>query len=304
MITVTNLTKLYGRTPAVDAVSFDVNKGEVVGFLGPNGAGKTTTLRLITGFLTPTAGTATIDGTEVREEETALKKRIGYLPENNPLYDSMHVHEYLRFIADAKGISSRERRGEIQRVVRICQLQEKIAVSISDLSKGYRQRVGLAAALIGDPDVLLLDEPTSGLDPNQAAQLRAVIREIGKTKTILFSTHILQEVQSTCDRAIIIHHGKIVAQGTVQELTEGAKGAVHIRAVIEGSESEVITGLRALSGVEGVSVSEQHTYTVISNGSADVRPLIFALCVNQHWTLLELQRSQTSLEDVFRSLTT
>lgn len=304
MISVTNLTKLYGKTPAVDAVSFEVNTGEVVGFLGPNGAGKTTTMRLISGFLTPTAGTATIDGIEVREEDSEFKKHIGYLPENNPLYDSMHVHEYLQFIAEAKGISATERRRDIHRVVKICHLQEKITAPISDLSKGYRQRVGLAAALIGDPDVLLLDEPTSGLDPNQATQMRAVIREIGKTKTILFSTHILQEVQATCDRAIIIHHGKIVAHGTVQELIEGARGAVQIRAVIVGSESEVAAELRALPSVESVSTSAQQRYTVICNGTTDVRPLIFELCVHQHWTLLELQRSQTSLEDVFRSLTT
>ncbi|MBI2411156.1 MAG: ATP-binding cassette domain-containing protein [Candidatus Kerfeldbacteria bacterium] len=301
MIVVSELQKSFDSNRVLNGISFEVKTGEVLGFLGPNGAGKTTTMRMLTGFLAPSSGVVTINGKNVAEHALAAREHIGYLPENNPLYDTMRMYEYLEFIAGVKQIPNA--REEIARVVKICSLQEKIAESISDLSKGYRQRVGLAAALLGDPDVLILDEPTSGLDPNQALQIREVIREIGKTKTIIFSTHILQEVQAVCDRAIIINHGKIVAAGTVDELMNSAQGQSEVRAVIEGSVHDVVAGLASIPHVEEVKHVHGHEFVVHVSGKHDVRKEIFQLCVAETWVLLEMQQSQVSLEDIFRQLT-
>ena len=301
MIQVMKLQKKFGQVQALADVSFTVNTGEVVGFLGPNGAGKTTTLRILTGYLLPSAGTAMIADHNVADQSLALRRRIGYLPENNPLYDNMRVYEYLEFMARAKQLTNVQ--PDVKRVIAACQLQGYIASSIAELSKGYRQRVGLAAALLGDPDILLLDEPTSGLDPNQAADIRELIRTLGKTKTVLFSTHILQEVQAACDRALIIHHGKIVAEGTIQELLQQAKQQDQLGVEIVGQAERVLQELQRLSHVQTVTALEQQTYRVIVDPGKDIRRQVFELCVQQQWVLLEQRRSQASLEDVFRTLT-
>ena len=235
-IEVKNLTKFFGKTRVLDNLSFNIDKGEIIGFLGPNGAGKTTTMRILTGFLAPSSGDVRIGGLEVLEHTLSIRKKIGYLPENNPLYLDMKVFEYLEFIASTKNIP--DSKSEIRRVVRVCGLTDRMGQTIGELSKGYRQRVGLAQALLGDPEIIILDEPTSGLDPNQIMEIRNLIKKIGETKTIILSTHILSEIQATCNRAIIINKGKIVASGTTDELISQARGRTKIRAVIQGSRHE------------------------------------------------------------------
>ncbi|MFA6475444.1 MAG: ATP-binding cassette domain-containing protein [Patescibacteria group bacterium] len=291
MINVNNLIHRFGTTIAVNDISFKVDTGEVVGFLGPNGAGKTTTMRLLTGYLQPVSGTIEIDN----------RQDIGYLPENNPLYETQRVYEYLEFIARAKNITALT--SEIKRVVRETHLSDKINLTISELSKGYRQRVGLAAALLGDPKVLLLDEPTSGLDPNQSADIRQLIRTLGKTKSVLFSTHILQEVQSVCDRAIIINRGKIVGQGTVAELVAQAEGKKQLHLTITGSVEAVRDSLNKIEQVTMIDQPAEQQYVLETPASVDIRKTVFDLCVAQHWTLLEMQQTQVSLEEVFHQLT-
>lgn len=303
MISVRNLHKQFDGNTVLDNIAFEVARGEVLGFLGPNGAGKTTTMRLLTGYLSPTSGEIEISGKPMTPQARSLRQHIGYLPENNPLYDSMRVYEYLEFSARSKQVYVVPE--EIKRVVQTCQLQEKITASISDLSKGYKQRVGLAAALLGDPDVLILDEPTSGLDPNQAIEVRKVIREIGKTKTIIFSTHILQEVQESCDRALIIHQGKIVAQGTVAELINESKGQVELTVEIDAGKTsmdDVMAALKKIEGVEAATAVGKRIELAVSSGK-DIRAEVFKQCVHHKWVLLELQQRHISLEDVFRQLT-
>lgn len=301
MIRVEHLAKSYGAKQVIDDVSFDVQPGEVLGFLGPNGAGKTTTMRILTGYILPTKGSVTIDDIDVQEQSFAVRKKIGYLPENNPLYDSMKVYEYLEFVARAKGVA--QQADEVRRVVSSTHLQEKLTAPISELSKGYRQRVGLADALLGNPDILILDEPTSGLDPNQAAEIRTLIRTIGKTKTVIFSTHILNEVQTTCDRVLIIHQGKIVGQGTVDELVRQSKGHTEVRVRIEGSQNAVLSTLQQIAGVQEVLQEKDEEYVLVSRSEHDVCRDVYQACVNNRWTLLRMQTSETSLEDIFRQLT-
>ncbi|MBI2416220.1 MAG: ATP-binding cassette domain-containing protein [Candidatus Kerfeldbacteria bacterium] len=300
MIAVQQLTKQFGQHRALDRVSFTVQQGEVVGFLGPNGAGKTTTLRILTGFISASSGSVTIADQELLDQPIASRQKIGYLSESNPLYDAMRVYEYLRFVAQAKAVP--DIISDIRRVVTACHLAEKITASISDLSKGYRQRVGLAAALLGDPDILLLDEPTSGLDPNQAADIRELIRTIGQTKTVLFSTHILQEAQASCDRALIINRGSIVADGTIDQLLNQAQGSSQVTVEIEGSQAIIMASLKQLTGVEQVQAVDQRIQ-LTTTSQQDVRRSIFQLCVDRGWTLLAMTRTTVSLEDVFRQLT-
>lgn len=302
MIRVSNLTKKFGTTTVLDHISFQVNRGEILGFLGPNGAGKTTTMRMLTGLLAPTDGSVHINEQDILDQSLIIRKHVGYLPENNPLYDTMRVYEYLEFMARTKQLADLNQ--AVKASIKACDLQAKLASPIAELSKGYRQRVGLAAALLGNPSVLLLDEPTSGLDPNQAAEIRKLIRSLGKTKTVIFSTHILQEVQAICDRALIIHQGKIVAQGTVQELIGQSQGRNQIRTMIKGSQSDVREALQKLPGVQEVITEHEHNYTISTTAQHDIRQAIFELCVQHHWILLELQQSAISLEDVFRQLTT
>ncbi len=304
MITVSDINKSFGSKEVLDNISFEVKRGEVLGFLGPNGAGKTTTMRIITGFLSADSGSVVVDESDIEKQSLQARKTIGYLPENNPLYDSLRVYEYLRFISNIKQVENSVE--EIKRVVKISALQKEITKPISELSKGYRQRVGLAAAMLGDPDVLILDEPTSGLDPNQAAEIREVIREIGKTKTIIFSTHILQEVQATCDRALIINEGKIVAQGTVDELVHQSKGQAQVKVTIESAQpsSDVLHALKGIEGVKDADDKQNNQYQISVASDQDIRRDIFKLCVEKNWVLLEMQATEVSLEDVFRELTT
>ncbi|OGY85875.1 MAG: hypothetical protein A2233_00065 [Candidatus Kerfeldbacteria bacterium RIFOXYA2_FULL_38_24] len=306
MISVSHLHKQFGALTVLEDISFKVQKGEVLGFLGPNGAGKTTTMRIITGFLTASSGEVTIDDQDIVKNSLATRRKIGYLPENNPLYDNLRIYEYLDFIAKVKKITKRQE--SLRQVVKICNLEEKIAQPIADLSKGFRQRVGLAGAMLGNPDILILDEPTSGLDPNQALEIRKVISEIGKTKTIIFSTHILQEVQQICDRALIINHGKIVAAGTVAELMQSATGKTEVKIMLETLKEpveEISAELKKINGVVAVIKKQTATEFVIAVESGkDVRSDIFHTCVKKGWVLLAMQQNVASLEDVFRQLTT
>lgn len=305
MIEVQELTKIFGDVPVVENMSFNVKDGEILGFLGPNGAGKTTTMRILTGFLAPSRGTVRINGKDILESDREVRQEIGYLPENNPLYADMRVYEALHFIAQARNIP--EETVEMKRVVKVCALQDVIAKPIQELSKGYKQRVGLAQALIGDSRILILDEPTSGLDPNQAREVRELIKTIAVKKTIIFSTHILQEVTNLCHRAIIIHKGKIVAQGTPRELSRLGSGKEELRVIIEGSETDVAKALQQLAHVTSVRMehapSGEPVFIVQTEEHHDLRREIFRLVKGNDWILLELERKYADLESVFKELT-
>jgi len=305
-IRVENLSKKFGDAVVLDDLSFSVSSGEVIGFLGPNGAGKTTTMRIITGFLAPSSGTIKIGDTEIKDDPLSARKKIGYLPENNPLYLDQRVYEYLGYIADAKNIDNKTQ--EIKKVLEMCGLTERISQPISELSKGYKQRVGLAQALLGNPEILILDEPTSGLDPNQIVEIRNLIKEVGRKKTIILSTHILGEVHSTCSKALIINRGKIVASGTTDELLAQAKGKTFIHTIIIGDKEHVQEKIKAIPSVEGIhEETAKHNgevaYLIESNDTSDTRKEIFNTCVHSGFTLLEMERKQKSLEDVFAELT-
>lgn len=291
----------------LNGLDFRVSSGEVVGFLGPNGAGKTTTMRILTGFLSPTAGQVRYDGVDLLDRTLEIRRQIGYLPENNPLYPELRVFEYLRFAAAAKQIADSET--EIRRAVSACGLRDRVGQGIGTLSKGFRQRVGLAAALLGNPQLLILDEPTSGLDPNQILEIRHLIQQIGKTKTVILSTHILPEVQASCTRVLIISQGKIVGQGTPAELTSQAEGRIRLETIISGPDDAVRTAISTLPGVEHLHVTAhpaagETAWVVEASRGNDLRREIFSLCRERNWPLLGLQVSALSLEDVFRKLTT
>lgn len=306
MIEIKELTKKYGDKKVIDNIDFQVQDGEILGFLGPNGAGKTTTMRMITGFLAPTKGTITINGKDILEDSVDMRRSIGYLPENNPLYSDMRVYESLQFVAGARRIADKQR--SLSHVIDVCKLRDVLTQPIGELSKGYKQRVGLAQALIGDPDILILDEPTSGLDPNQASEVRKLIKNIGQKKTIIFSTHILQEATAVCHRALIIHKGKIVAQGTPDELIAKTSSKQKISAIIEGPEQEILNTLRTLPHVSDVSLQHLPTaneaeFSIQINEHHDLRKNIFQMAKQHNWVLLEMRRSQANLETVFHELT-
>ncbi len=307
MISVKNISKNFGATKAVDCVSFDISKREVVGLLGPNGAGKTTTMRILTGFIPPDSGAVEIGGSSITENSVATRRKIGYLPENTPLYEEMSVLEYLDFIAEMRGLSSRERGHKLAEMIEVCKLERMIRKDIGELSKGYRQRVGLAQALVHSPEVLVLDEPTSGLDPKQIIEIRELIKEIGKEKTVLLSTHILPEVEATCGRLLIINDGKIVAEGTTGELAGGVSGKEKITVSIKADPEEAGKALKELSFIESIkrgnSSDGYHSYhlTVVDK---DAREKIFDLAVEKSWKINELVTETASLEDVFLKLTT
>lgn len=315
MITLKGLTKRFGDVSAVSELSFEVQPREVVGFLGPNGAGKTTTLRMLAGFLAPTSGTAELAGFDVRRDSLEVRRRIGYLPENNPLYEEMDAGEYLEWIADVRGLSGPARSARIRSGVEACGLGEAVAKPIGLLSKGFRQRLGLAAAMLHDPDILLLDEPTSGLDPNQTREVRDLILRLKEAKTVLISTHILPEVEAVCDRAVILHKGRLAAVGAPRELLRQAGGAARVRLCLKpGSEPGGIGAARAVleaeagaSGVEAVDAREQWEFTLEfapdAAAPADPREALFRLSVGRGWTLLELRRLEATFESVFRELT-
>lgn len=305
-IRVEGLTKTYGPQRAVDNISFEVKPGEILGFLGPNGAGKTTTMKIITCYMAPSSGRAFIGNLNVMENQEEVKKKIGYLPENNPLYTEMHVIEYLEFMAGLQGVPKSATRDRVIEMVRKCGLDAEKHKKIGELSKGYRQRVGLAQAMIHNPDVLILDEPTTGLDPNQIVEIRKLIKDLGREKTVILSTHILPEVEATCDRILIISNGKIVADGSPETLRKQAQGQEVLKVTIEGGEANsIIKGLQTLDSVALVDTiqDKSSSFTIQSKPNASSRRAVFELCVKNHWVLTELTPLETKLEDIFRNLT-
>lgn len=306
-IRIENLTKKFGGQRAVDSISFEVKTGEILGFLGPNGAGKTTTMRMITNFIAPSEGSIEIGGRNLYDTPDDIKKHFGYLPENNPLYQDMPVMDYLEFVGGLQGIPKEDLMFRVVEMIRVTGLNAEKHKKIGELSKGYRQRVGLAQALIHDPEILILDEPTSGLDPNQIAEIRKLIRELGREKTVILSTHILSEVEATCDRILIINRGRIVADGTADNLRKQASGQEILKARIEDAESNaVFEALQALPSVSMVDFTDrqQNRFEIQAGPGSDTAREVFRLCVKNKWTLTEMIPSETKLEDIFRELTT
>ncbi|MBX7246469.1 MAG: ABC transporter ATP-binding protein [Candidatus Sumerlaeaceae bacterium] len=307
MITVDSITKSYGPTRALKGVSFSINKGEIVGFLGPNGAGKSTTMKILTCYMPADSGTATVAGYDVFDNSLEVRRAIGYLPESAPLYYDMSVVDFLKFVGGIRGIRGEKLRKRTREVVLQTGLQGAVGKNIGELSKGYRQRVGLAQALIHEPDILVLDEPTSGLDPNQIKEIRDLIRDIGKEKTVILSTHILPEVTATCDRAIIISDGRVVASGTPQELMARSKGANNVVARVRGPQAEVEKTLTSITGVHHVDVSDAADgtarYKIFAENARELPELVFQKVVEKKWSLSELHADTASMEDVFAELT-
>ena len=298
-ISVSNLTKIYGKQKAVDGISFSVGNNEIVGFLGPNGAGKSTTMKIVTGYLAPDSGDAIVNGINVNADPLEAKKQIGYLPEGNPLYYEMYVREYLEFIAGIHHLKSGIKK-RIEEVIDLTGLRLESNKKIGQLSKGYKQRVGLAAALIHDPKVLVLDEPTTGLDPNQIVEIRQLIKDLGKNKTVLFSSHILQEVESICDRVIIINKGNIVADDTLANLQSANKTA-HI-VIVQFGKNIDISLLKKLDGVDKVEeVSNQ--YQIQTSDPERVKKHLLEFSLQNNIDIISLQSKSKSLEEVFRNLT-
>lgn len=310
MISIDRLTKSYGDTQALKGISFEVPRGQVVGFLGPNGAGKSTTMKVLTGFVRASGGSVNVGGLSVDDAPIETKKKIGYLPESNPLYDDMMVNDYLEWVSEVRGIKKGERAAAIDRAVKRCGLSPVRGKNISELSKGYRQRVGLAQAIVHDPDLLILDEPTTGLDPNQVLEIRALIKELGEEKTVLMSTHIMQEVQATCSRVVIINKGEIVADGTPDALANDALknevGALSIVIAPRGDAKDYATLLRQIAGVSDVEIGdakEEGTFAFVLRTQSDVRKALFDCAVDNEFYLYGLERRTVSLEDTFRKLT-
>ncbi|UYZ60631.1 gliding motility-associated ABC transporter ATP-binding subunit GldA [Hymenobacter latericus] len=302
MVEIQHLTKLFGTQAAVNDISFSAGRGEILGFLGPNGAGKSTTMKIATGYLPPSAGTVRIADFDVVEHPLEVRRRVGYLPEHNPLYLDMYVHEYLDFIGRVHGLAGGTLRERVKELVARVGLTREQNKQIGALSKGYRQRVGLAQALVHDPQVLILDEPTTGLDPNQIGEIRQLIRELGQDKTVIFSTHILPEVQALCDRVVIISRGQLVADSPVRDLGALAKGETIIRAEFEGVIDP--TPLRQLPGIKTVEQAAGGVWVIRTDGRGDQRRAISQLAAQQGWLLLGLRQEEQSLEQVFQQLTT
>lgn len=300
MIEVSHVSRNFGDFRAVNDVSFSIPTGQIVGLLGPNGAGKTTTMRMITGFLAPSEGKITIDGNDISENPVQAKHKIGYMPESAPLYGDMIVEDYLKYIAEIQGENPEEK---IPKLCRECGLKEVMGKNISELSRGNRQRVALAHALMQDPEILILDEPTSGLDPNQVEDVRNIIREIGKTKTVIVSTHILSEVETLCSRAIIISGGKLVADSSITELKERFGHEVSIILSVEGDFENISSALKKIPDVVGVTKVDDGKILVSVNGSAEIRPEVAKAIVNGGFKLFEMTVQKNSLEDVFHALT-
>jgi len=298
-IEVKDLVKVYGEQKAVDSISFTVGKGEIVGFLGPNGAGKSTTMKILTGFLGQDSGEAAVCGLSVREHPQETKKKIGYLPEANPLYPDMYVREYLGFIADIHHLTGKRQR--IETVISLVGLSAESNKKLGQLSKGYKQRVGLAAALLHEPEVLILDEPTSGLDPNQIIEIRDVIRMLGKDKTILFSSHILQEVEALCDRVIIVNKGRLVADSPLSRLREQNSGAGTIRVTFRETPGTV--ALEELAHVSSIKQMPEGHWELQTAAPEKVKKQLMELALQNNWNIVSLQSEKRSLEDIFRQLT-
>jgi len=305
-IIIKNLTKIYGTQRAVDNLSFEVKTGEILGFLGPNGAGKTTTMKAIAGYIKPTEGEIKIGRYSVENESDKTKQLIGYLPEHNPLYNDMYVVDYLRYMAQLQRLRADKINDRIYEMVNVCGLEGEKHKRISELSKGYRQRVGLAQALIHDPQVLILDEPTTGLDPNQIIEIRELIRKIGHEKTIILSSHILAEVEATCDRILIINKGHIVADGTADQLRKATSGCECLKVTIEDADrNQVVKILQNIDSIELVDTvkDKPSSLEIQSKVGESSRRAIFQTCVENGWVLTELTPIETKLEDIFRELT-
>ncbi len=309
MIRIKNLTKRYGELKAVDDVTVDVHTGEILGFLGPNGAGKTTTVRIITCYLAPTSGWVEVDGLNVFEHSLEVRRKIGYLPENAPLYSEMNVLDFLHFVMGIRGMAKGSWGQRTKEIIDICGLGPVIHRNIGELSKGFRQRVGLAQAMVHDPEILILDEPTSGLDPNQIAEIRSLIKELGKEKTVILCTHILPEVEATCGRVLIINEGKIVADGSPEELQSSFQGREEIHLELKTPSEGVEAKLANLANVERVEQTASNgeglkKFTLECTQGVDLREKLFRLAVENNWIVLEMRKERASLEDVFRELTT
>ena len=309
MIRVEELTKTFGSVRAVDGISFEVRRGEILGLLGPNGAGKTTTLRMLTGFLAPSSGQVRVGNYTTAANPLEVKKITGYLPESAPLYPEMLVFDFLAFTAALRGIPTGERVRRLDEAAALCGIREVMHLPIAEISKGYKQRVGLAAVMLGDPEILVLDEPTSGLDPNQIVEIREIIRRIGKAKTVVFSTHILSEAEATCDRVVIIHRGKIAADSPTAELKEALGGKSRLSLLLEGADAAAVEArLAGIPGVEGVAAASPDeagrvAVAIALAGGTDPRAEIYRRIRDTTWTLLEFHLQRQSLEEVFRELT-
>ena len=306
MISIENLTKFYGDFKAVDNISFTVNDGEILGFLGPNGAGKTTTLKMLTCFMPPTEGVIKFNDYNVLEHSMQIRELIGYLPENAPLYEYMGVLEYLNYICDLRQIKGQRRKDRLDKMIETCGLVKMIGKDIGELSKGYRQRVGIAQAMIHEPNILILDEPTVGLDPNQIVEIRNLIKSVGEEKTVILSTHILSEVEATCNRVVIISSGEIVADGTTDSLRSQLAGQATLYLELKADGAAVRDAYTNIGGVENVAMLESNGTQKIQitvSGANDIREDIFRRTVDNGWSILEMRLHQNNLEDVFRKLT-
>lgn len=300
-LVVKNLLKEYGSQKAVNEISFRVEAGEIVGFLGPNGAGKSTTMKIATGYIPPTAGEVTVAGFDVTTQPLAVKKVTGYLPEHNPLYTDMYVHEYLAFIGQLYGLGGKTLKSRIGEMVELCGLTVEQNKKIETLSKGYRQRIGLAQALIHNPQVLILDEPTTGLDPNQILEIRSLIKNISTNKTVIFSTHIMQEVSALCDRVIVINKGELVADDSLSNLMKLQGKSVSLVVEFEGEVNE--SELNSVSGVDKVVRMDASKFRIYPKAGADIRPEVFRFAADRKLSLLGLKQEEGSLENIFRELT-
>jgi ABC-type multidrug transport system, ATPase component len=309
MIEINNLVKRYGDKKAVKGISFTVNDGEVLGFLGPNGAGKTTTMNIITGYLSSTSGTVKVNGHDILEEPELAKKEIGYLPENPPLYNDMTVKEYLNFICDLKGVEKARRKNMLDNIVSMVKISDVYDRLIGNLSKGYKQRVGIAQAMVGDPPILILDEPTVGLDPKQIIEIRKLIKSLSKTHSIVISSHILSEIQEIADRVVIINQGKVAAIDTITDLGKRLSGQTKLLMTFKGSVNVCAEALRKINGVQAAvpRVSDnnigQIEISILSNKSYDVREDIFMLMAKKGWPILEIRSMDPTLEEVFLNIT-
>lgn len=307
MIQATGLTHYYGPFPAIQDVTFDVRKGEILGFLGPNGAGKTTTMRILTGYMPPTRGTVTLDGYDVVEKSLEARRRIGYLPETVPLYTEMTVTSYLKYMGTLRGMPPRLIKTRTDDVVGLCRLEDYRKTIIGKLSKGFRQRVGIAQAIMHEPEVLVLDEPTIGIDPIQVVETRRLIQDLGKSQTVVLSSHILPEVSMICQRVLIINEGRIVAEDTPKNLADSLEGVERLEIEIGGPVDEVLPALRRVRGVSRVthrSLPHKEQYTVHMEPGKDIRDEISRSVISSGWSLLSMQTVGMSLEDIFLKLTT
>lgn len=300
-VDVKNLNKFYGTQAAVKDLNFSVDKGEIMGFLGPNGAGKSTTMKIATGFIPPSSGSVIIEGLDVSENNMEVKKLVGYLPENNPLYLDMYVREYLGFVGSLHGFKGKNLKNRIEELIELTGLQIESHKKIEMLSKGYKQRVGLAQALIHDPKVLFLDEPTSGLDPNQIVEIRNLISELGREKTVILSSHIMQEVEAICNRALIIHRGQIVADDSIENLKQKKKGQNEFQ--VEFSGEIDIEVLKKIEGIINVTKSKAGVYVIVADANTDPRSKVFEVASNNSWSVLEIKTLETDLESIFHQLT-